>query len=193
MAIGKDGASLKITKDGLRDLQEAIARLASLEVLVGFPEDTAARDDEDGGKSDITNAALAFIHNNGAPEQNIPAREFMASGIAEGEDLIASRLLNAGKRVLKDPSVDPRIHLDLVGLAAQLAIRKRLNSGVPPPLADVTLERRAAKGRKGAKKELERRAAGELPGTDLAKPLIDTAQLRNAVNYVIRPRSARKE
>jgi hypothetical protein len=60
-------------------------------------------------------------------------------------------------------------------------------------LSEVTLRRRAAKGRKGAKKELMRRAQGLAPSTAFAKPLIDSAQMRNALNYVIRAKQDRKK
>lgn len=58
------------------------------------------------------------------------------------------------------------------------------------PLADSTVEARARRGRKGAKAELARRAAGELPGTDLVKPLIDTGQYRRAITHVVRDKDA---
>ncbi len=58
------------------------------------------------------------------------------------------------------------------------------------PLADSTVEARARRGRKGAKAELARRAAGESPGTDLVKPLIDTGQYRRAITHVVRDKNA---
>lgn len=58
------------------------------------------------------------------------------------------------------------------------------------PLADSTVEARARRGRKGATLELARRAAGESPGTDLAKPLIDTGQYRRAITHVVRDKDA---
>lgn len=58
------------------------------------------------------------------------------------------------------------------------------------PLADSTVEARARRGRKGAKAELARRAAGESPGTELVKPLIDTGQYRRAITHVVRDKDA---
>ncbi|HHK9177004.1 TPA: hypothetical protein ACQZF0_001777 [Escherichia coli] len=40
------------------------------------------------------------------------------------------------------------------------------------------------------KAELARRAAGESPGTDLVKPLIDTGQYRRAITHVVRDKDA---
>ncbi|HCN2843789.1 TPA: hypothetical protein N6R16_004997, partial [Escherichia coli] len=53
-----------------------------------------------------------------------------------------------------------------------------------------TVEARARRGRKGATLELARRVAGESPGTDLAKPLIDTGQYRRAITHVVRDKDA---
>lgn len=38
--------------------------------------------------------------------------------------------------------------------------------------------------------ELARRAAGESPGTDLVKPLIDTGQYRRAITHIVRDKDA---
>jgi len=75
------------------------------------------------------------------------------------------------------------------GLTAKLSIQNKINEGIPPPLATSTVAARAREGRKGAQLELANRRAGIPASTTLAKPLIDTGQLRNAVNYVIRRRS----
>ena len=69
-------------------------------------------------------------------------------------------------------------------------IKNYIADGVAPPLANATLRKRARKGRKGAQAELDRRAQGEEPGMDLAKPLEDTGQMRNAVTFAIRNREA---
>jgi hypothetical protein len=83
------------------------------------------------------------------------------------------------------------------GMAAKLSIQNKINEGIPPPLAEATLRRRAARGpgssiAKAAQKELDARGKGAPPSLMEAKPLIDTSQMRNAVNYVIRPRAARR-
>lgn len=58
------------------------------------------------------------------------------------------------------------------------------------PLADSTVEARARRGRKGAKAELARRAAGESPGTTLAKPLYDTGKYLASITHVVRDKDA---
>lgn len=184
--------NLQVLADNLPQLQADLALLVGTEVLVGFPEDTTDRDPDDEGKPPLTNAVLGFIHDNGAPEVNIPARPFMKPGIESVESALADDLVRGAMQVFKAPennkgaTVDKMYHR--VGLRAATAIKRKINEGVPPPLADLTLARRAAKGRKGAQKELDNRAQGLPPSTALAKPLIDTGEMRNAVTYAIRSR-----
>jgi hypothetical protein len=87
--------------------------------------------------------------------------------------------------------VDKGLHK--VGLRVATSIKKKINEGVPPPLSEYTLRERARRGRKGAKQELANRASGMAPSTQLAKPLIDTGELRNSITYVIRSRKDRKK
>lgn len=190
-------SNLKVTRDDLDAVRAEIEALADLEVLVGWPDETT--DDregvEDGQKAPITNAALAYIHDNGAPEVNIPARPFMKPAIEEAQDKITAQLVRVAKLAMAPKEqrrgATARGLMDAVGLAAQRAVVAKINEGVPPPLADYTLKQRAKRGRKGAQQELDQRAQGLPPGTDLAKPLVDTAAMRNACTYVIRSRSER--
>lgn len=183
--------NLKVSGVGLQDLHDAMKALAGFEVLVGFPEDTTSRDPGptgSAGNEPITNAALGYIHDNGAPEANIPARPFMIPGIRDNEGKLADQLLVVAKRVLKKASVQEVLKgYERVGITAQAGIRAKINEGVPPPLAESTLRARGRKGDVGSLWELAWREAGVAPGTDIAKPLVVTGQLRNAVNFVVRP------
>lgn len=182
--------SLKITKDGVADLRDALQVLIETEILVGFPESGAARKDP----KEPTNAQIAYVQDNGAPELNIPARPFMIPGINASKDAIEKGMTAAAKVAFKQRNKIQVIKmLHRVGLAAQLGIRRKINEGIPPPLSERTLEARARRGRKGAKQELANRAQGLPASTALAKPLVDTAQMRNAVTYVLRKRSARRK
>lgn len=201
---GKTGVKIKSSHD-LELTQEALALLADVEVLVGFPEETAERPNDTGettaygvaitsGKSDITNASLAYIHDNGAPERNIPARPFMIPAIREEQDKIARKLGQIARAVVTKPNpsliVEQGMHQ--VGLIGQLAIQNKINEGIPPPLSDATLRQRARKGRKGAGIELLSRSQGIAPSMDFAKPLVDTGELRKSASYAIRSRKKRK-
>lgn len=192
----KGGSGVQMKKGRAEDdLIKTLDALASMEVLVGFPEESTDRNETSGAES-ITNAALGYIHDNGAPEANIPARPFMIPGITNAGPKLAAIAKQMGKQALKS-STSSRIAVEqgyhAMGLVAQASIRAVINSGIDPPLADATVRARAARGRKGAKQELKNRDKGLPPSTQLAKPLVDTAQLRNAVNYVIRNRKKRKE
>ena len=187
----RGNTKLRVIADHVADLHAAIHTLASHEVLVGFPEDTTERDDGDEA-SGITNAALGYIHDTGMPEQNIPARPFMDPGIRDNREKIADALVAVAKSGLRKGGAHQALKgLHRVGIVASTGLKRKLNEGIPPPLADSTLQDRARRGRKGAVKELARRARGEVASTEFAKPLIDTAQLRNALSYVIRKRKRR--
>ena len=179
---------VKVKKADLTGLRESVKLLAESELLVGFPEGTTERPD-DGSTPEITNAALGYIHDHGAPENNIPARPFMIPAIRENLSKVADLMEGLAVTALTKRSPLAVVKgLTQVGLFMATAIKRKINEGIPPPLSDYTLRQRAGKGRKGAKEELLRRAKGENPSMEFAKPLVDTGQLRNAVNFVIRPR-----
>lgn len=196
-SLGNLGKVLTIKSDDLENLRKTIEAIAAFEVLVGFPENTTARPDE----TVLTNAELAYIHDNGAPEANIPARPFMLPGIQACEDKIISAMRGMMKQGLVQRVPMQAVKgLMTVGLIASQSIKMKIREGVPPPLSEATLRRRATRGgkgtgmgsRKGAVLELELRAAGFAASTDFAKPLYDTGQLLKAVTFVIRARKRGK-
>lgn len=176
--------TVQLIKDNLPMIKKSFAELAKSEVLVGVPSDTTIRRDETG----MTNAALAYIHDNGSPARNIPARPFMRPGMAAAKSEVI-RAMKKGLELILDGSKDAEVvALNQAGLIAQARIREYINQGIAPPLADSTLKSRirARQGVKGAKAELASRRAGNAASTALAKPLINTGQLRNSITYVIR-------
>lgn len=136
------------------------------DVLVGVPNDKTERKEAD--SEGMNNATLAYIHDNGSPAANIPARPFMRPGIEEARDKIVSALRTGAKQALQGKEQGVERALNIAGLTAQSSIRGTINEGIGPELADSTLAARRARGRKGT------------------KPLVDTGQLRNAINYVVR-------
>lgn len=155
--------TIKVTVDKTTDLMAQIKSLTQSRVLVGVPAEEATREGEP-----INNATIAYIHDNGAPEANIPARPFMHPGIMSAEDKIAKRFKDGAVRTLKGDKDAVDQTMTAVGLTAQSAIRNKISEGIPPPLAPRTLAQRRRRGR-----------SGEIP-------LIDTGQLRNAINFVVR-------
>lgn len=178
----KNAASL--LKNKLPDVLKGLSKLTLNAAFVGVPSEKTSRDTDEG--KPMTNAALAFIHDNGSDAAHIPARPFMRPGIERAQPQIIGALKQGAKDALTGG--DPTRSLNLAGLAAQSTIRGVINEGIAPPLADSTLRQRVRNKTsvKGAKTELKARAAGEAPSTENAKPLIATAQLRNSINYVIR-------
>lgn len=183
--------NLTVKGKGLEDLARNIRLLSTVEVMVGIPAEATDRPEDAEDPSGMTNAALLYIHENGMPEQNIPARPSLGPAIAENTDTIAEELGGIAKRVLwgNPKAVEAGYHI--LGAKMASAVKNNINDGIEPGLATATLRKRARKGRKGAAAELERR---KLPGAHrddaeglaLAKPLVDSAEMRNAITYAIR-------
>lgn len=172
--------------DKLPKVLAAMNKLALNSAYVGVTSDHTSRDDEDVAKGPMTNAALAFIHDQGSPAANIPQREFMRPGVRAAQPYIVQVLRSGALSTLQGS--DPMQSLKIAGMKAQLEIRNAINAGIPPPLAESTLRGRVRNRTsvKGALKELQHRASGGAATLTNAKPLIATAQLRNSITYVIR-------
>lgn len=153
---------MKQSKKSLEKIGESLEMVTLKSVLVGIPAEKAARDAE----SKMTNVDIAYIQNFGAPEANIPSREFMRPGIADVQSKIVKALRLAGKAAFNGE--DPDKYLNQAGLVAQAGIRAKITNGPFLPLAASTVAARMSRGKKSD------------------KPLIDTGQLRNAITYVIR-------
>lgn len=193
MAGGKTAKTgvTEIKRTSLNFESAAMLALLDLEVLVGVPDETSTRNEGNDGALEITNAAIAYIQDNGAPEINLPARPFMREGIRNATPSILKQLDRAARAAIAGnlEGVDQSFHG--AGLAAQRGIQNRIKEGIPPPLSEYTLKERARKGRKGAALELEARERGEAPGLELATPLIDTGELLQSIKYAIRRRDER--
>jgi phage gpG-like protein len=154
-----------LVRDRSGDVLRAMRQLADRVVLVGIPSSTAGREDVP-----ITNAVIGYIQEHGSPAANIPARPFLVPGVEDAEARTIPRLKAAATAALAGDAekVDQRLHQ--AGLIAQSAVQAKINSNVPPPLAESTLEARRARGRTGE------------------RTLVDTGQLRNSITYVLRRR-----
>lgn len=157
-----------ITKDNLKKVTLAMANLTKKRVLVGIPATNTERKPENNESTQLTNAALGYIHNYGAPEANIPARPFMEPGIKDAQSRIETALASASKAALSFDADGTTQALDKAGLIAQSSIRNKINEGPFEPLAPSTIKARQRRG------------------VSRTKPLIDTGQLRNSITYVIK-------
>lgn len=154
-------------KDLTPVLLKSVKLLTERQVLVGVPDVKADRK----GKTSkgINNAALAYIHDQGSPAQNIPARPFLGPGIKDAKLEIQRRLEQVAKIALRGAMLqDIERGLSAVGMTAQSAVRNRITKGPFAALKPATLAARRRRGRRGT------------------KPLIDTGQLRNSITYVVR-------
>lgn len=155
---------LDVLKDNLPKLLQALDTITKRSVYVGVPSDK----DERQGPAGENNATLAYIHDHGAPAANVPARPFMRPGMKICQDRVSRVLGTAAKGAMGQESDSVEKGLHKAGLLAQNAIKKVINDGIDPPLAESTVAARKRRGRTGT------------------KPLVDTGQLRNSISYVIR-------
>lgn len=165
---------MKVTIDRLAGLEKALKTLANTRVMVGVPADETAR--RDGA---ITNAALAYIHEHGAPEVGIPARSFLKPGIKAAQSAVEGLLVKAAQSALAGQDGATRKALEAAGLTAVTSIRDVISAGIPPPLKPATVARRRTRS-KGSKYRRQAMTAA------MVTPLIDTGQLRNSITYVLR-------
>ena len=111
--------------DSTPAMLEAVRLLTKRKVLVGFPKSTDERDPvatkqgkkvsrPTSSKPAITNAALAYIHDQGSPLQGIPQREFMRPGIMDGRDKITPQLLRAGRASMRGDKLGVEFKIWLV-------------------------------------------------------------------------------
>lgn len=193
----ENNTGVKVTRGDIDTVIANARTVLDAEILVGVPEDTSDRPKElnpqdEGG---LTNAALAYIHDQGVPEVGIPKREFMLPGLATAREEITRKLGNVMRVAMRGDIVRAEMAMHQVGLVAVSAIHNFIAAGIPPPLADYTLrkrDRRTKKGSKSAKLEMQRRAAGLAPSTQFAIPLIDTGEMHKSIKYVIRSRRRRR-
>lgn len=168
------------------DILKAVRYLTSTQVLVGVPSDNEPhlgadvgpnqRKDEGSQSTPLTNAELAYLHSNGVPERNIPARPFLQPGIDTVKDKILAIFEHAAKAALDGNTGEVDQSFDAVGLLAQGAVRGYIAAGIPPPLKPATIAAR----RRRTKGSSYKRPAGD------TVPLIDTAQLLHSISYVKR-------
>jgi len=170
--------TLKVRKDIVKEVLAAAKKMAESRVLIGIPQASEARKGQP-----ISNAALGYIHEFGAPEANIPARPFLIPGVRDAQAKAVAAMKRGAKKALQatgNASAAVRAGLNEAGLLAAAAVKRKITTGPFAPLSPNTLRQRdrkliRQKGIKGAEKALKAR-----------KPLIDTGQMRNAVTYVVK-------
>ncbi|EGN2276767.1 hypothetical protein QPG87_002977 [Salmonella enterica] len=178
-------SGVTIRADNAQAILDALKSLTKKDVLIGIPAEDSERDDIPFG-----NAGIGYINEYGSPAQNIPPRPHLVPVVKSVEEQTVPQLKAAAQAALDGNADGAERALNQAGTLAANGVRRYMTTTGFTPLADSTVKARARRGRKGASAELARRSAGEAPGTDLAKPLIDTGQYRRAITYVVRDKDA---
>ncbi len=161
--------SLKITSDFTKQFTDIVDLCRDQEVVVGIPEEDAAREPSDDEPREINNAFLLYINENGSPANNIPERPVMKNGLAKASEDIADQFHLAAKNAFNGGQKSLDKYLNRAGIIASSSIKNAIDDqlGIDSP-AESTLRARKAKGFKGT------------------KALIETGQMRNAITHVVR-------
>lgn len=185
---------MQITKDKLTAVVQSINSLVGKQVLVGFPEATASREDEEGAA--VTNAQLGYIHEFGAPGANIPARPFLIPGVRKGEKAYMPHLRAAADTALQAGSQDKVDKaLTAAGMIAASSAKHEIHTGDFAPLKPSTIRaRKYARGTESRREsedrymELVRSGVAPAAAQEEAgiRPLINSGQLSNAITSVVR-------
>lgn len=166
---------VKKTGDKLGSLMSALKHLTNREVMVGIPEDAAARDD-----TKMSNAAIGYIMETGSPAQNIPERPWLVPGVETVQDETVKDFKKAAEAALDGSSAGVDRALNRAGLRAQSAVKNYIVNGEFEKLAPSTIAARNNPNRSNPNlKNPKPTRSGE-------KPLIDTSQMIGAVTYVVR-------
>lgn len=167
--------------------------LGTKTVAIGVPSSKAARK----GDAEMNNATLAFIHDRGAPDVNIPARPFLEPGIDRARPEVLEILKKAALQAVDVREKKPDVTgvLNRVGTIAASEVRKVWDDNDWEPLAESTIRAKVSaalkKGGRGPMSPLEREKAtkGQAQhGMMLSQEpqiLVDTGALRQSITYVI--------
>jgi hypothetical protein len=153
--------TVTITQDRLDEVLNVVREADRDEILVGYPEGSTRAE---GG---IGNAQLAYIHNNGAPAANIPARPFLEPGLINAQTDVAAIARSSLTRALDTGDTSAIVQgMHRMGHAAVGHVQRKISTGPFVPLKPATIRRKGS-----------------------STPLIDTGQMRAATTYVIRRKS----
>jgi hypothetical protein len=180
-----------IVQDRAKSIISAIHALAAEQVLVGIPEANTARTQG----TEITNAELGYIHENGAPAANIPARAWLVPGVRKSQAQYLPHLRGAYDAALDGEPAKAHQELTRAGIVAENSAKREITTGNFVPLSPATIAARRYSRDTQTQRESEERylalvRGGATPAAAQVAtgihPLINTAQMRNAVTSVVR-------
>lgn len=163
-----------MVKNKVPQLARSIRELTKRDVLVGIPASESDRNSDE-----ITNPELGYIHENGVPELNIPARPFLVPGVREGQGMYVKYLKQAVNALIKANESLAEKALTAAGQAGAIAVQQKIHRGPFTPLQPSTIARRRRRSAGSTYRRVATTAAQ-------VSPLIDTAQLLRSITYVVR-------
>lgn len=181
-------------------IEQALKELRETDVLVGIPEEEASRE----GEGIPNNAELMYIHSNGSPLQNIPARPVIEPALSDAKEELGKIMAGAAQSAMDGDTNAMREQLNIAGLAGQRAAQAWFlnpKNGWPPN-ADSTIAykrrktERVARPKKKQPEDSDNEAFKEASKSKKEskyesvvsdpKPLIDTGELRRSITYIVR-------
>ena len=158
-----------------KELNDALKRLQKTQIFVGIATGSKGDKREDGGPD---NHLLGFVHERGSPAANIPARPFLAPGVASGAEKIVPGLERTIKAALRNDEAAVEASLKKTGRDAVSAVKVYMTTADFVPLSPKYLKQRhRARLTKGKR-------ANELKGKGV-RPLINSGSLLEALDYYL--------
>ncbi|HEV7717122.1 MAG TPA: hypothetical protein VGO53_16105 [Steroidobacteraceae bacterium] len=156
-------SSLHDIDKGFRHIVHSMAVAAGspdAHVVVGWPERTAGSPRTDG--SGMTNAAIAAVHEYGAPARGIPERS-MLRGTADANQARYIEMTRLIARGVAEGRASLRQGLDLLGVTFKGDMQSRISDGIAPPNSPATIKRKGS-----------------------STPLIASGQMRQSIDHEVR-------
>jgi len=147
-----------ITKDGARFRKE-MKKLKDLQVRVGFQRGNGKAKNHDGSESEVDICDVAMFNELGTSTS--PSRPFMRQSVDNNAGKINSFLKNQIQRI-KNGETDAEGVMKAIGTFQKGLVQKTIRDGDFEPNAPSTVKKKGS-----------------------SKPLIDTGQMRQSVNFVI--------
>lgn len=150
----------KTHRGGFAGVLARLQTLKKVAVLVGIPSEKASRT-----AADINNAELLYIHTNGSPLRNIPARPVIEPALKANKEKIMAEYSKAVSAAAEGSDSKLVTALTRTGLAGENAARDWFTD----PRNEWAPNTPKTIARKGS-----------------SRPLIDTSAMRKAITHVVR-------
>lgn len=168
--------TVTVTTSLVKQFKDTMNALIKKNVYVGIPEANTKRDDietKEGSKpSQVTNAQLGYLHENGSEADRIPPRPFLKPGVEEASEKV-SKILGSAAITTETSSQDVDIALEKAGQVVRDTVKNRIRESI-----DIKELSEATKYARAHRKKNRR--------TGVMKPLIDSGQMVNSITYVVK-------